>query len=106
MNNLLGPNHAFSPSFTEMTVLRHPATACVALLTGCLSGCNAAPTQSILGSFFPSWMICALAGIAGAVAVRLILSAIGIERVVPAPLLVHLATAVAIAFAVWLLWLN
>ena len=89
-----------------MTVFRHPATPCAVLLAGCLSGCNAAPTQSILGSFFPSWMICALAGIAGAVAVHLILSAIGVERAVPAPLLVNLATTVAIAFAVWLLWLN
>ena len=89
-----------------MTVIRHPAIAYVLLLAGCLSGCNAAPTQSILGSFFPSWMICALAGIAGTVVVRLILSVTGIERSVPAPLLVHLAMAVAIAIAVWLLWLN
>ena len=89
-----------------MTIFRRPAIPYAVLLASCLSGCNAAPTQSILGSFFPSWMICALAGIAGAVAVRLILSAIGVERAVPAPLLVHLATAVAIAFAVWLLWLN
>jgi hypothetical protein len=51
-------------------------------------------------------MICALAGIAGAVAIRLTLSAVGIERAVPAPLLVNLATATAISFAVWLLWLD
>lgn len=89
-----------------MKVSRLPPTACVLFLAGCLSGCNAAPTQSILGSFFPSWMICALAGIAGAVVVRLVLSAAGIERAVPAPLLVHLAMAIAIAFAVWLLWLD
>lgn len=89
-----------------MKVSRLPPTACVLFLAGCLSGCNAAPTQSILGSFFPSWMICALAGIAGAVAVRLVLSAAGIERAVPAPRLVHLAMAIAIAFAVWLLWLD
>jgi len=89
-----------------MTIFRRSPPACVLLLAGGLSGCNAAPTQSILGSFFPSWMICALAGIAGAVAVKLILSAIGIGRSVPAPLLVYLATTVAISFAVWLLWLN
>ncbi|HMA52702.1 MAG TPA: YtcA family lipoprotein [Magnetospirillaceae bacterium] len=87
-----------------MTVFRSRVPAYVLLLAGGLAGCNAAPTQSILGSFFPSWMICALAGIAGSVAVRLILSAIRIERSVPAPLLVHLAMAAAISFAVWLLW--
>ena len=106
MNNLIGLDNAFNPSRFEMRVFRRPSAACTALLAGCLSSCNAAPTQSILGSFFPSWVLCALAGIAGAIAVKLILSAIGIERSVPAPLLVHLATAVAIAFAVWLLWLN
>ena len=105
MNNVVGPNNAFSPSLTKMAVFRFPP-AYIVLLAGCLSGCNAAPTQSILGSFFPSWMICALAGIAGSVAVRLILSVTGIGRSVPAPLLVDLATTVAIAFAVWLLWLN
>ncbi|MDG3439486.1 YtcA family lipoprotein [Nitrospirillum amazonense] len=74
------------------------------LLTGCLSSCNTAPTQSILGSFFPSWMICFLIGAVASVAIRLILSAVGMARAVPAALLVHLILAVAVSFAVWLLW--
>jgi hypothetical protein len=71
-----------------------------------LAGCSPAPSQNILGSYFPSWMICALIGIAAAVAMRQIFVAIGVEEALPAPLAVHLALATAFAFAAWLIWLG
>jgi hypothetical protein len=71
-----------------------------------LAGCNGAPSQTIFGSYFPSWMLCALAGIAGAIVVRAGLGAAGIDKVLPAPLIVYLAFAVFFAYALWLAWLS
>ena len=71
-----------------------------------LTGCNGAPSRNILGSYFPSWMLCALAGIGAAVLVRQGLAAFGIDKALPAPLLVYLAFATFFAFATWLVWLG
>ncbi|GGE98636.1 hypothetical protein GCM10011611_00180 [Aliidongia dinghuensis] len=71
-----------------------------------LTGCSTAPSQNILGSYFPSWMLCAFAGIAAAVVVRQILGAVGLDKSLPAPLVVYLALTVAFAFGSWLLWLD
>ena len=43
----------------ERTLL-HGATATATITL--LSGCSSAPSRNILGSYFPSWMICALIG--------------------------------------------
>jgi hypothetical protein len=45
-----------------------------------LAACSDAPSQVILGCYFPSWMICALIGTAAAVALRLLLVADGFDR--------------------------
>lgn len=79
---------------------------CSATVSLSLAGCNTAPSQNILGSYFPSWMICALAGLAGAVIVHRLLALASLDKTLPAPLLVYLAIAVALAFAVWLAWLD
>ena len=71
-----------------------------------LAGCNAAPSQNVLGSYFPSWMLCALAGIGLTIVLRQILVASGLDKTLPAPLLVYLAFTVAFAFATWLIWLD
>jgi hypothetical protein len=71
-----------------------------------LTGCSVAPSQNILGSYFPSWMVCVLAGLSAAIVVRHGLVAAGIDKVLPAPLLVYLAVTVFFAFAVWLAWLG
>jgi Ca2+/Na+ antiporter len=71
-----------------------------------MAGCSAAPSQNILGSYFPSWMICALIGLAAAIAFRQVFAVAGIDRTLPAPLLVYLALGTAAAFAVWLIWLD
>ncbi len=74
--------------------------------TVALAGCSAAPSQNILGSYFPSWMICALIGIVVTIVIRQIFAITGIDRTLPVPLLVYLAIATAAAFATWLIWLD
>lgn len=71
-----------------------------------LAGCSAAPSHSILGSYFPTWMFCALAGLGIALVLRQVFVAVGIDRALPAPLLVYLALAIAASFATWLIWLD
>ena len=73
---------------------------------GLLSGCSGAPSQNILGSYFPSWMICALIGLFASILVREVLNAVGIGKSVPAPIPVYLALAVALSFAIWLTWIG
>ncbi len=77
-----------------------------ALIALCLGGCSAAPSQSILGSFFPTWIFCALLGLVAAVIARRVLVWAGIADSVPAPLLIYLALSIAFAFLFWLIWLG
>ena len=70
-----------------------------------LAGCNGAPSRNILGSYFPSWMVCALVGIAIAAIARGILKSTGLLQELPAPFVVIVAIGCAATFALWLLWL-
>lgn len=70
-----------------------------------LASCNGAPSRNILGSYFPSWMVCALVGIAIAALARVVFKATGILGELPAPFLVLLAVGCTATFALWLLWL-
>jgi hypothetical protein len=71
-----------------------------------LGGCNGAPSRNILGSYFPSWMVCALVGIAAAGAARAILKAAGILQELPVPFVVLLAIGCSATFGLWLIWLS
>jgi len=71
-----------------------------------LTGCSSAPSRNILGSYFPSWMICALIGLGATVVFRAVLAKAGIDGELPMPIVVYLAFATAVALAIWLLWLG
>src|SRR5271169_4594803 len=79
---------------------------CSAPLLGFLGGCDGAPSRNILGSYFPSWMVCALVGLALALAARAIFKAAGMLQELPLPLVVMLAIGCAGTFALWLIWLS
>jgi hypothetical protein len=70
-----------------------------------LGACEGSPSRNILGSYFPSWMVCAIGGIAAAVIARAIFKATGLLAELPAPLPVLLAIGCAVTFGIWLLWL-
>jgi hypothetical protein len=84
---------------------RRPRLACLALSTLSLSACSASPSRNILGSYFPTWMICAVLGIAGVAVLRMVLIKTGIDAVLPIPVLVYLCFWVAVTLAIWLVWL-
>ena len=75
-------------------------------LTFAVSGCSHAPTVNLFGSYFPAWMLCAVAGILAAVIIRQILSLAGIHEYVLAPLLTYTGFAVSAALLLWLLWFG
>src|ERR1700685_3814677 len=79
---------------------------CAAPMLGSLGGCDGAPSRNILGSYFPSWMVCALVGIALALVARAIFKASGLLEELPVPFVVMLAIACAGTFAMWLIWLS
>ena len=87
------------------TMPRAPMTALGLLVIGLLTGCSGSPSRSILGSYFPSWMICALIGLIAALVARVALKATGLLGELPAPLVVLLSIGCATTFALWLLWL-
>ena len=74
-------------------------------LTSMISGCSGSPSRDILGSYFPSWMVCSLVGLAVALAARAVLKASGLLGELPAPLVALLSIGCAVTFALWLLWL-
>jgi hypothetical protein len=76
----------------------------LAMLTG-LTGCDGSPSRNILGSYFPSWMVCALVGIAIAGVARMIFKSSGLLQELPVPFVVLLAIGCAATFSLWLLWL-
>jgi hypothetical protein len=75
-------------------------------LLALLAGCDGAPSRNILGSYFPSWMVCALVGIALALVARAIFKALGMLEELPVPFVVMLAIACAGTFTMWLIWLS
>ena len=68
-----------------------------------LQACSASPSQDILGSFFPSWLLCALIGVVATVFVRWRLIVAGIDRFIPLALVTYAAMAFALTCLIWLL---
>lgn len=85
-----------------MNVSRLIAWICLSAL---VAGCDGSPSRNILGSYFPSWMVCALIAIVVALVARAVLKATGLLEELPAPLAVLLAFGCAVNFALWLIWL-
>jgi hypothetical protein len=68
-----------------------------------LSACNTSPVQSIVGSYFPAWMLCAIFGIILTVIIYMIFVKINIDEFIPAKLLIYLGLAISLTFILWLL---
>jgi hypothetical protein len=80
------------------------ATSSAILLT---AGCSRAPSFNILGSFFPSWMLCGVIGILLTVAVRLLFVRFGLEQHLLSPLiLVYPCLTAFLMFTLWLLFFS
>jgi hypothetical protein len=87
-----------------MTVRRNSRFAGLLLLLieSCLLGCSRAPSVDVLGSFFPAWLLCFVAGIVLAALVRLLLLQLNMK--VPLPLLAYPSLAAFFTFTLWLVF--
>jgi hypothetical protein len=70
------------------------------------AGCSRAPTFNLLGSFFPSWILCGLLGILLTVAARLALVRAGIEQHLSPLVVVYPCLAAFFTFTIWLLFFS
>lgn len=59
------------------------------------------PQLNLFGSFFPSWMLCAVIGIVAAVIGRRILVRAGIDPYVGPPALVYPSLALLVTLVLW-----
>jgi len=68
-----------------------------------LAGCRHAPTFNILGSFFPSWLICLFAGILLAALVSRLFVRFALEKEILWPVVVYPCLAIFLACVLWLI---
>jgi len=94
--------HAHRPT-RGYVYLRAVLTSCSAMA---MSACSASPSRNILGSYFPTWMVCALLGIVFVVVVRGVLVKTGVDAALPLPVIVYLCMWTAATLAIWLVWLG
>ncbi len=73
------------------------------LPTAAMAGCRRAPTFNILGSFFPSWLICLVAGVILAAIASRIFARFGLEKEILWPVVVYPCLALFFACALWLI---
>lgn len=67
-----------------------------------LSGCASAPSISILGAFFPAWMLCIIAGIVLTLALRGLLSAVGLDEHIGPRGVIYPAAVVLLTLVTWM----
>jgi hypothetical protein len=71
-----------------------------------VNGCSRAPTFNILGSFFPSWILCGVIGLLLTVAVRLVFVKIKFEQEIAPLILVYPCLAAFFTFTIWLVFFS
>lgn len=76
------------------------------LLAVALAGCGRAPTFNILGSFFPSWLICLFAGIIVAAVSNRLFARWALDKELLWPVAVYPCIALFFACALWLIFFS
>ncbi len=82
------------------------SSAVIFLALQFVAGCSRAPTFNILGSFFPSWILCGLLGILLTVVARLALVKTGIEQHLSPLVIVYPCLTLFFTFTLWLLFFS
>ena len=88
------------------SVLGRPPRVAAGVTVLWISGCSASPSQNILGSYFPSWMLCLGLGVLAAVLCRFLLGLVGFNEAIPLQLLTYMALALAVTLLVWLMFFG
>jgi YtcA family len=80
----------------------------VVALMSTQGGCTeiGAPSFTLVGAYFPAWMVCVLLGIIVAIGARVGFIASGLAGVLPFQLCVCTSIGLCFALLVWLLWFG
>ena len=68
-----------------------------------LAGCRRAPTFNILGSYFPSWLVCLFAGIVLAIVANRFLVRFALDKEILWPVVVYPCFVLLFACVLWLI---
>jgi hypothetical protein len=60
------------------------------------------PQINVIGSFFPSWMLCALIGIVSALVARRLFVRAGLDPYVGPPPIIYTSLAVLVTLVLWI----
>jgi hypothetical protein len=77
-----------------------------AAATALLAGCARAPSFNILGSYFPAWLICIIAGVVMAGIANWALTRYKLEKLIAWPVLAYPCLAAFFAFTLWLVFFS
>ena len=78
------------------------AAACTVLLAGCAR----APSFNILGSYFPAWLVCIIAGVVMAAIANWVFTRYKLEKLIAWPVLAYPCLAAFFAFTLWLVFFS
>jgi hypothetical protein len=81
--------------------LRRGSLVCLLSLTGCDSG---APSLSLVGAYFPAWILCSLIGLAAGLGVRMTLAGTRLAETAAYPLVVCIAVGAIAGLLAWLIF--
>jgi hypothetical protein len=83
-------------------------TASVGVLSSLnvLAGCARAPSFNIVGSFFPAWLICIVAGIGLAAIANWVLRRYKLDQQIVWTIVVYPCLAAFFAFTLWLVFFS
>jgi len=81
---------------------RPSLTLGIGLSATTVCGCERAPSIDVLGSFFPIWPFCLLAGIVLTVGTRLVLVRVRLDSEIGPVVIVYPSLVALFAFTIWL----
>src|ERR1700733_5569604 len=88
---------------SDMQLSERSGIQCAGLLAAVpLTGCARAPTFNIMGSYFPAWLLCILAGVVGASAMSILLGRFRRQHLIRWAIVVYPCLAASIACTLWL----
>ena len=73
---------------------------------GGLAGCGAAPSLTVVGSYFPAWLVCGIIGVLAAIVARIVFVATGLVDTLPLQLYICAAIGIIVACLIWLIWVG
>jgi hypothetical protein len=100
--DMIGRLKALSTFYMLRTIAIGVSSVAMLLTTGC----SRAPSFNILGSIFPSWIVCGLVGILLTVAVRLFFVRTNFEQELSPLILVYPCLTAFFTFTLWLLFFS